>query len=64
MQKSFVDRIVKEGLVDTRRYRYIARQVGGFKHIYRIDITAVETAAALDYATPNNPDGWLLVASI
>lgn len=49
MRKSFIERVVREGIVDTRKYRYIMR---GAK-IFRLPISCLGTTQAID--------GWELV---
>ncbi len=60
MKKSFVDRIIREGSVDTRKYRYIVRAVYTLTEQYgvieRLPLNYLDTTAALH--------GWETVARV
>lgn len=49
VKKSFLDRVVREGLIDTRKYRYVAHvyPAGGIM-VRRIPLAYLDTTAALD----------------
>lgn len=49
MRKSFIEKVVREGIVDTKKYRYIMR---GAK-IFRLPISCLDTTQAID--------GWEIV---
>ena len=48
------DRLKLERIYDTRSYRYIVDE----DRVYRIDIDALDTSAALADASEINPNGW------
>lgn len=48
MKKDFVRRVKREGIVDTRKYRYAGGEAGGEYTIKRIDIDLLDRPAALD----------------
>lgn len=66
MTNQFQQRVLTEGIVDTRNYRYIVRgdhttgQYGeitdAWQTIYRLPISDLDTTAAID--------GWVKVAEI
>lgn len=43
MTKNFENRVIREMIVDTRKYRYISRD----EHIYRLPLDLLDTTAAL-----------------
>ena len=51
-KKDFIERVRRDGIVDTRKYRYIAREVNGpseqHLEIRRIPLDCLDTTAALD----------------
>lgn len=57
MTKSFEKKVIHEGIVDTAKYRYIARERFGLERIelriYRLPIDLLDTTDAID--------GWELV---
>ena len=65
MTQQFVRQILREGIKDTRNYRYISRIVNEadaqYQVIKRISINALDTTAALNDASDTNPDGWQIV---
>ena len=48
MTKAFIRRVKREGIVDTRRYRYVYHVIDNTYGISRIDIDLLDTTAALD----------------
>lgn len=65
MTRTLMDKIVKAGTYDTRKYRYTERIMADATHQYRvikrIAINALGTTAALSDASDANPDGWQTV---
>lgn len=53
MTKAFENRIIREGIVDTRKYRYVTRDYQDTIAIYRLPLELLDTTAAID--------GWELV---
>ena len=56
MKKEFLNRILYEGVVDTRKYRYIANNPGASIVIRRLPIKDLDTTATID--------GWETVCKI
>lgn len=56
MKNAFVSQVIRERIVDTRRYRYIAREHGDGVEILRLPLADLDTTAAID--------GWEKVAEI
>lgn len=54
MTGKFLRKVYREGIVDTRKYRYILRG----REIMRIAIDALDTIAALSDKSDINPNGW------
>lgn len=57
MTKNFEQKVIREGCVDTAKYRYIARERFGVEcielRIYRLPIDLLDSTASID--------GWELV---
>lgn len=60
MSSKFIKRVLSDGRIDTRKYRYF---VSG-NHIKRISLNALDTTAALSDASDTNPRGWLTIYKI
>lgn len=56
MTNTMIDRIIREGIVDTRRYRYTTRETQTALEIIRLPIAALGTTAAID--------GWEIVKRV
>lgn len=56
MIKNFENRVVREGIVDTKKYRYCCKDYAGKREIQRLPLTALDTTAAID--------GWEIVKVI
>lgn len=56
MTKKFIDRVLAERIVDTKTYRYIAKQLDDRCEIQRLPIISLDTTAAID--------GWETVHTI
>lgn len=60
MTKQFIDRVINEGMVDTKDYRYTVKEVMGknglVNQIQRLPIDYLGTTAAID--------GWETVATV
>ena len=56
MKKEFIDRVIREGSVDTRDYRYVADVLPDGIQIRRLHLSDLDTTAALD--------SWELVSTI
>lgn len=55
MRKEFIDNVIKEGIVDTKKYRYMLdTEIGCIK---RIEIRLLDTPYALD-------EGWEIVKAL
>lgn len=48
MKKEFRSRIENEGIIDTRKYRYIAKTTWIGLEIWRIRLDLLDTTAAID----------------
>lgn len=52
MKKDFIDRVIREGIVDTKAYRYIRKDVNNateqWMEIRRLPLSALDTTAAID----------------
>lgn len=57
MKKEFIERVIREGIVDTRKYRYVIkwRGYGTCGEIRRIPLKYLDTTKALD------KDNWKLM---
>ena len=56
MKKQFIERVLRELIVDTRTYRHIVRWDGNVAKIFRIPLAYLDTTAAID--------GWEFVAEV
>lgn len=56
MTKTFVARVIRERIVDTRTYRYTVKDCGDHAEIRRLPLDCLDTTAAID--------GWEIVAEI
>lgn len=56
MKKEFLSRILHEGVVDTRKYRYIVNDSGADIVVKRLSIEDLDTTVAID--------GWETVCKI
>ena len=54
MKKQFIDKVIREGVVDAKNYRYCLVADIGRTYIKRLPISALNTTEALD--------GWEIVA--
>ena len=63
MKKTFMEKVINEGTVDTQKYRYrcIENGNGGYT-IKRIAISMLDTTATRSDKSDTNPDGWEIVA--
>lgn len=65
MTQQLTRQVLREGIKDTRNYRYVARTVNGadkqYQVIKRIAIDALDTTAALTDKSATNPHGWEIV---
>ncbi len=52
MTEKFMQKVLREGIVDTKKYRYVRRDVTGLKNqwieIRRLPIADLDTTAAID----------------
>lgn len=52
MTKEFISKVIREGIVDTKTYRYICKDVTSateqWMEIRRLPISALDTTAAID----------------
>ena len=52
MTKEFIGKVIRDGIVDTKTYRYIRKDVTGlteqWMEIRRIPLSALDTTAAID----------------
>lgn len=48
MTTNFEQRVIREGIVDTRKYRYICKDYADRREIKRLPIDDLDTTAALD----------------
>ena len=53
MKKEFVDKVIKNGVVDTKKYRYVYSVSAEKAEIRRIDINLLDTTGTID--------GWEIV---
>lgn len=60
MEKDMIERIKKQGTVDTAKYRYWMKDY----RIYRIEREHLDTTAALHFDDDFCPNGWHTVAVI
>lgn len=56
MKKQFIDRVLRERIVDTAKYRYIVKEYPDRAEIQRLPITDLDTTASID--------GWETVSVI
>lgn len=56
MKKEFLNRVLHEGVVDTRKYRYIVNDSGADIVVRRLPIEDLDTTAAID--------GWETICKI
>lgn len=56
MTQKFIDRVLRDRIVDTAKYRYIVKEHPDHAEIQRLPITDLDTTAAID--------GWETVAVI
>lgn len=56
MKKEFLVRVLHEGVVDTRKYRYIVNDSGADIVVKRLPIEDLDTTAAID--------GWETICKI
>lgn len=66
MKKEFIQKVLREGAVDTRDYRYVSGVVQDagkqYRAIKRISRDALGTTSALNDKSDHNPFGWETVA--
>lgn len=52
MTKDFINRVIREGIVDTKNYRYIRKDMNNateqWLEIRRLPLSALDTTAAID----------------
>lgn len=48
MTTKFENRIIREGIVDTRKYRYVCNDYSDRREIKRLPIEDLDTTAAID----------------
>lgn len=48
MTKNFEQKVIREGIVDTKAYRYIRKEYADRMEIQRIQISKLDTTDALD----------------
>lgn len=48
LKKEFIKQVIRFGTVDTRNYRYVAKERGDHYEIHRLPIKCLGTTAALD----------------
>ena len=53
MKSEFIDRVLKQRVVDTAKYRYVAKVRDGMQYIARLPIP--------DLGTTNAIDGWTVI---
>lgn len=56
MTQEFIEKVIRERIVDTKTYRYIVKDVGDHMEIRRLPISKLDTTAALS--------GWEIVKVI
>lgn len=65
MRKELIKKVLRDGIYDTKRYRYTATQyLNGKVAIKRIERDMLDTTAALSDASDTNPNGWQIDAII
>lgn len=57
MRKDMIERVKKEGVVDTAKYRYWLKD----NRIYRIEVKQLDTTATLHFDDDFCPNGWQTV---
>ena len=57
MRKDMIERVKREGTVDTAKYRYWTKG----DRIYRIEVKQLDTTAALRFDDDFCPNGWQTV---
>ena len=55
MKESFINRVIKNGIVDTYEYRYVYEEYGAWAIIKRIKLSMLDTTAALE------EDNWKIM---
>lgn len=53
MKKEFIEKVLNERIVDTAKYRYVAKVRDGVQYIARLPIMDLDTTSAID--------GWTVV---
>ena len=53
MKKEFIKKVLNERIVDTAKYRYVAKVRDGLQYIVRLPIADLDTTGAID--------GWTVV---
>ena len=48
MKKEFIEKVIRRGVVDTDKYRYVAREYPDRLEVQRLPLSALDTTAALD----------------
>ena len=61
MTKNFETRVIREGIVDTKSYRYTYHVTATSAEIRRISLDALDTTAALNVQSDSNPSGWKII---
>lgn len=56
MKVDFIHKVLFMGSVDTKKYRYVAKDCGDFIQIRRIELDKLDTVSALD--------GWSVVDEV
>lgn len=53
MKKEFIEKVLNERIVDTAKYRYVAKVRDGVQYIARLPIVDLDTTGAID--------GWTVI---
>lgn len=48
MKRQFIEKVLNERIVDTVKYRYVAKVRGGVQYIARLPISDLDTTSAID----------------
>lgn len=48
MRKEFFEKVIRFGSIDTRKYRYVCKELPDRMEIRRIELSALDTTAAID----------------
>jgi len=48
MKKEFIEKVLRERIVDTKQYRYVAKVKDGKQYINRLPVADLDTTAAID----------------